>query len=380
MASVLNIVFNDFTRDSRVRKISRSLAAHGYAVRILCMYEEGLPRMEQKEGYTVTRFEIKSRKWKHIVLLRPLMYLEFIWKSLRYLRETDVLHINDVEPLPIGVIFRILSLGRVKLVYDAHELESAKKGVGPKGQKMVRIIERSARPFVSGFITISESVAKYYRETHGFDPVILFNCPPSVPYEGPNDGLRTEFGLTEEDIIFIYQGGLAPGRGIEQLLEAFSSLKKPHRHLVILGFGRLEELVKQADEAHSNIHFKASVPMEQLLRVTAGADVGFSMLSRDCENHETTLPNKLFEYMAARIPVIVSPVREMSRYVRDFGIGHVLQTNSPEAIVEVVEHIEKSELDRFKAALESYAGQFTWEVMEKKLIALYDQVCETPDR
>ena len=155
---------------------------------------------------------------------------------------------------------------------------------------------------------------------------------------------------------------------------AFQHSTREDLHLVVLGFGRLEEEVKEVASRTPNVHFKASVPMEELLKVTAGADIGFSMLSRDCENHENTLPNKLFEYIAARIPIIVSPVREMSRYVKEYDLGYVLEENTPEAIVAVIEGIHKGNLQQFKQALEGRSAVFTWEEQEKKLIALYDRV------
>lgn len=374
MARILNIVFNDFTRDSRVRKISHSLARDGHMVNVLCFHELGLPKSDEQEGYYIQRVEIRTRKLKKIKLLRPLMYLEFAIRTLLLTRKYDAIHVNDVEPLPIAILVKLMSFGRVKLIYDAHELESEKTGMGDRGRKMVKAIERLSFPMVNGFITVSRSIGEFYQRQFNIEPIILFNCPHRVDSLEKNDLLRQEFDIAEDGMIFIYQGALSPKRGLEFLIQGFEELQNPSKHLIILGFGQLEDMVKEKAADSEVIHFKPGVPMEELLAVTVGADVGFSLLSADSMNHDFALPNKFFEYMAASIPVIVSPVKEMSSIVRENNIGWVMEENDSESVKKVVLTVSKEGVERSRESLQGLREIYVWEEQEKKLQQLYRDV------
>ena len=132
----------------------------------------------------------------------------------------------------------------------------------------------------------------------------------------PTGALRARLGIEREPLV-LHQGAPAPDRGGEQLIEAMAEL--PAAHLVFLGsspFSGYEDGLRERAVAAGlgdRVHFLPSVPLDRLLEHTADADVGVSLLQDTCENHRLALPNKVFEYVAAGVPVVVSELPELTR-------------------------------------------------------------------
>ena len=139
-------------------------------------------------------------------------------------------------------------------------------------------------------------------------------------------------GIEREPLV-LHQGAPAPDRGGEQLIDAMAEL--PAAHLVFLGsspFSGYEDGLREQAAAAGlgdRVHFLPSVPLERLLEHTADADVGVSLLQDTCENHRLALPNKVFEYVAAGVPVVVSDLPELTRLVEQHGIGWTVAARRP---------------------------------------------------
>src|SRR5262249_47343357 len=148
---------------------------------------------------------------------------------------------------------------------------------------------------------------------------------------------RHALDIPSNDLIFFYQGVLDRGRGVETTLAAFAKAP-PGRHVVFLGFGRMQAIVEDYARRYPNIHFHPAVPPGELRQYTRSGDVGLCIISPLCLSYRYGFPNKLFEYMACGVPVIATDLPEIGAVVKAAGAGWTIE-NSPEALLSVVTSI-----------------------------------------
>jgi len=381
-ASVANVVFNEFRNDARVEKISRSLAEAGSSVMVFATEGEGLPAAEEQDGYRVSRPSSAScpvNRWRRVrSALRTCLSL------LRQRNDFDFIHCNDLEPLFFAVLAKWLSGGRLKVVYDAHELETEKHAVRGFRKVISRWAERWLTRSVDARITVSPSIADWYRDAHGVElPTVVLNCPPLREVQD-TIALRQALGIGEGVRIVLFQGGFSPGRGLPELLEAFEGESAPEGcALVFLGFGaahvagqELERQVVRAAEERPNVYFHPAVPQKELLELTASADVGVCFTEDMCLSHRYSLPNKLFEYAMTGLPMVVSDLLEMRRMVEGYDCGVVCERLSAAGIRAALDLLFRKDLKALGENARRLGEEHCWEKQEHKLIELYQSLLQ----
>ena len=372
--SITNIVLNDFRNDSRVLKISQSLAKAGYNVRVVAMHEQSLPMTENISGFEVQRIGLFFTRFSPNKFMHLFKYLEFTLRLLTRFNDHDIYHCNDLHALPAGVLLKAFSRRPVKIVYDAHEYETESRGV--KG------FERIFRRFLEGFlirftdrqITVSNSIAEEYARLYPIEkPAVILNIP-QFSNEARHDLFRQSLGIRKKQKIFLYQGGLSYGRGIEILLDAFDSADRSDNVLVLMGYGELEGAIRQRARESENIYFHNAVPPDQIPIYTSSADVGISTIENICLSYYYCLPNKLFEYLMAEIPVIVSDLFEMASLVNKYRLGAVAKENSVAGIRQAVTEMETFDLKEFSLRVKPFKTKYNWEVQERTLVDIYSDL------
>jgi glycosyltransferase involved in cell wall biosynthesis len=233
------------------------------------------------------------------------------------------------------------------------------------------MVERLFIRHAAAVITVSHSIAREYSRIYGIsEPHVVLNCPNYVELP-KTDTLRKIFGLSGAQKIFLYQGALATGRGIEIMLDAFSQRKDRDCVLVCMGYGPLEAMIKDCAQGSDNIFFHPAVSPDALLTYTGSADYGISFIEDLCLSYRYCLPNKLFEYLMAGIPVLVSNLVEMREFVETEGVGVVADDNSVNGFLGAVGRL----LERDDAGLRNRAREasrrYCWENQETVLRDVY---------
>ena len=268
-----------------------------------------------------------------------------------------------------------LSLGRKKLVYDSHEY--AINDIPNESRWSIRLkfaLEVSFIRFADRVITVSNGIAEEYVRLYGIDkPDIILNAPPYAE-AGANNLFRETFDIPTDKRIFLYQGGLGYGRGIELILEAFENLEKTNNVIVFMGDGPLEMLVRERAARFDNIYYHTAVSQADLLTYTSSADIGILYYENTCLNHDYCSPNKMFEYLMAEIPVIVSNLTEMKRLVESSGIGIVTQDGSQQSLQKAVLDSVQLEVPEILENINRFKKAFNWGVQEEVLIDLYREL------
>lgn len=378
MKSVLSIVFNNFLHDSRVLKECISLQKGGYSVRVAALHSGDLPEEDEIAGVPVTRIRLRTRQWSKNRLVQLIKYAELWLRLIRMARQVDILHCNDLEPLPVVVLAKWLVNRRAKIVYDAHELEFDKSDAQTKyyPRFLLRAAERFFIRHSDAMMVVSPLIADAYVQRYKIPrPVVVMNCP-NYRKPGPHEDLfREKFGIQAHQRIFLYQGGLSPHRGVELLLDIFPKLGDEYV-LVVLGFGLLVPMVEQAAEKHANIFYHPAVSPTELDRYTACADVGFCLYQGFSGNHNLTIGNKIFQYIMAGLPVVASNLEGL-KYVLTSQMGVVVQDfRDPGQLQEAIREIGTWKPEDYRPHLEAAARTYNWENQETALLTVYRSLYE----
>jgi glycosyltransferase involved in cell wall biosynthesis len=260
------------------------------------------------------------------------------------------------------------------LIYDAHELETETQGLSGLRQLVSRLVERSLIHRADAMIVVGEAIADWYQREYSMErPTVVLNCPDRSS-SGRADLLRTRLGISASQRIFLCQGLLAAGRGVEMLCEAWSKLSGPRPALVFMGNGPLEGLVEGVARRDPDVWRIPSVPPEDVLAYTGSADVGLCLVQATCLSYSLCMPNKLFEYLHAGLPVIVSNLPELSRVVRETAVGRVVASNDAASVAASVREMNGADLDAFASPVAAARRVYNWPAQADKLAALYQRL------
>lgn len=262
----------------------------------------------------------------------------------------------DWKTLPIAHAVRRRTGCRV--IYDCHEFATGEFLDNRKWRLLVRPhvreIERRGIAGVDGITTVSDGlaarIAALYRLAR--PPVVVRNIPDLAPMP---------FRATGAEILVLYQGLIAPQRGLEASIASVRDWA-PGRRLLIRGFGRpgyIDSLraLAAANGVQDRVSFAPAVPPDAITREANAADIGLFVMPGQSAQAEFVLPNKLFEYMAAGLALAVSDLPEMRRVVTTCGCGVLTEGTTPDAIAAAINRLEPAAIDAFKrASLEAAAG------------------------
>jgi len=368
---IANLVFNSFINDSRVLKESRSLANYGYQVHVLAHLDKNLVSFEKKDDFCIRRFSYLDRSVTRCKIVKLKAYLEYAKECINYCKDFDIVHCNDLNTLPIGFIVKKFFNKNVKIVYDAHEYETEVNGLKGLQKTVTQKLEKYLIKYADKVITVSDAIANEYVKNYNIKkPALVLNTPPYTEME-KRDIFRGALNIPKDKTIFLYQGGLSKGRGIEILLEAFQNISDKRSVIVFMGYGPLQNLVEKSAEEYDNIYFHKAVEPGVLLEYTSSADFGILFYENSCLNHYYCSPNKMFEYIMAEIPVIVSNLYEMKRLVQENKIGIVAKDNTSKGLQKAIEEALLLDQNKLRKNIQKVKKLYNWEKQEKVLVDVY---------
>ena len=379
MKNVISLLTNNFKHDNRVLKECTTLSKAGYNVTIVALHAEGLAVKEiLKNKLKVHRIQLKSRNWSKNRIIQLFKYAEYFYHLVKHHRKADIIHCNDIEPLPLAVMMKWFFNRKLKIIYDAHELEFDKKekGSGYYPQAILALTEKILIKNTDAMITVTPLIAEAYAKRYNIiPPKLVMNCTTYKTYVPSKDIFRKKFNIRADQKIYLYQGGLLPKRGIEEILTAFEQLDNQYV-IVFLGFGPLVNSVKKAVKENDNIFFHDAVSQAELPNFTCSADFGFCLLQGSTKNHQFALGNKIFEYIQARLPILCSNMPGFKLIMED-NMGIVIQNhNNIPAIKDASQEIQLLDPLKYLKALELAAKKYNWENQEKVLLDIYEGLYE----
>ena len=274
------------------------------------------------------------------------------------------------------------------VVYDARDiyLEAANlaRMRGPARRLLARA-ERGWARRADRVVTVNRPYAEVMASRFGVElPLIVMNCSyRNQPREPRQRRFHDVLGLPAERRVVLYQGGFSRDRGIEQLLAAIPEV--PNATLVLMGYGYLEDEIRSraADPAiRERVAVLPAVPPTELLDWVAGADVVAMPIQPTTLNHRLTTPNKLFEAMAAGVPVVASDLPGMAPIVGEVDCGVLVDPTDPHAIAaacrRLLEESPEAAAQRRARILRAAHDAYNWEGQLDVLLAEYGRLTGKP--
>ncbi|HWX87869.1 MAG TPA: glycosyltransferase [Solirubrobacteraceae bacterium] len=358
--------------DSRVRREAAALARAGHRVTVLELADSPGRSLE---GFT--RESVMPAAWMRRLpfhLYRVAFLAGFVVGILRV--KPDVVHAHDAAMLLPGAIGARLT--GAQLVYDSHELATSVPYRERSWAWFVGAIERLVVPRCAAIITVSDGIAARLRERYRLShtPTVVRNVT-ALRVQG-RGRLRERLGIGRDVPLVLHQGAPAPARGCELLVAAVAELADVW--LAFLGDPEpgYETTLRAAiarSGARDRVRLLPSVPLGELLAHTAEADAGVTLLQDTCENHRLALPNKLFEYISAGIPVVASDLPETRGLIECYGVGWCAAPGDLGSLTRALSAALGSREDRrLHQRLAEAARELSWAREQRRLLGLYSQL------
>lgn len=313
--------------------------------------------------------------------------LELAFGDLIDRLEPDVVHAHDMHL--IGVATR--AAGRAKLrgkslkvIYDAHEYVAGLSRYGARTRRSIAAWANHEREYIGQadrVITVSPAIARTLRSDHKLDhePTVVMNTPNPVDVSVEVSDIRSRIGLRSEVPLLVYSGGVTHARGIQTAVQALVDLPDAHLAVVCVP-GVANDAVRQlqqqalALEVEGRLHCLDPVKPDEVVAFLRTADVGLIPILR-YPSHEMSLPNKLFEYAFAGLPVVVSDMPSMKEFVDRTRIGEVFVAADAHDLAAKVRTV-LGDLDAYRerVADPAYQQEVSWSAQADTLRGLYGEL------
>lgn len=354
-------------------RIGQTLVSRGVfdEVCFLATYEGGLPREELlSEGQRVVRLGAPPQERNKVAHL--LSWMREVYRVGVKMRPA-CLNIHSLTLLPLGVLMKWRTGAR--LVYDTHELESKTSAAGPLRQAVYGVAERALMPTVDHTFVVCDSINEWYRTHYGIDTVTTIkNYPSLLQTDDAGIALRERIRAKAGDLVFLYQGRIAGGRGVGILLDAFADARLradgTMRHVVFMGDGPLRPQVEELSRTCPWVHWVPPVEPAEVLSMTRQADVTLCVGELLSDSYLLSLPNKMLESLAAEVPIVASDWPEMRRELEEGRFGWLIEPDA-EALVQAVLAATPAEIALRKEALAGWHATHNWEAQESTMVQRY---------
>lgn len=382
--------------DIRIDKEARALVAAGHEIILLCQADAGLSPLERIGDVTVVRHPGRRRSvWgRGQALMYALTGFDLHWGAslsafIRHWRP-HVLHIHDLYL--VGTAERVAGRWSVPVVADLHENYPASLQVWLHEPSALQRLtnhyglwqgreQRWVRRADHTIVVVEEARARLLEATR---------LPPDRITVVSNTEDPTQFLALPvlHDVIAPYQnrflvtyaGGFGPHRGLEVLIDAVATARDeiPDILLALVGDGpsrdRLEARASAAGCA-GNVLFTGWVGMAEVRTWIEGSAI--CVVPHNASDHtNSTVPHKLFQYMAAGRPVVVSSCLPLARIVRETGAGLVFEAGNAADLARCLLALRPAELRTEMAAAgqKAVAGPYAWSTDASRLTAVYGQL------
>ena len=264
-----------------------------------------------------------------------------------------------------------------KVVYDSHELYAEQEFSDLEKRKWKQL-EQKYIGYCDSVITVNNLIAQELKQRyHLLDEVyVISNALPSKNRVNINSKIfHQKFGLQDHAKVVLFQGGLSLNRNLEKLVESMAYVQNPLVNLVILGDGQLRSLLQSITIKHNlskKVHFHQAVTQEELLDYTSSADLGIIPYHATCLNNYYCTPNKLFEFIAAEIPILSAKLPSIENILNEFQIGLTADFASSSQISHALDSLFENEqiLKKYKNNLNKASKEIVWE--DKKFTSIFE--------
>lgn len=365
---VLFALTGDVRRNSRALRQLRLLGSAGLRTQIISFGNGGPPELDIPNTHLVQVPPTDMRGPLYFWTVHQMV------REIAVATEARAYHASDLYVLPSMAAAAGLHRGR--LIYDARELYAyVSSTVGrPWVRAFWRLIEHRYIRRATAVTTVSDGIADKLAEMYDIKrPSVVLNVP-----DQHRPTLRRSLRLSQDrspsEIVILHQGQLRPDRGCDILVDAMRDVGQAI--LVFLGDGPLRaSLEEQARDLKvaGRVRFVDAVEPDELLAYTASADIGVTLLEDTCLNHRLALPNKLFEYLTAGVPVLASDLPEIRKVVKDYEVGLLVDPTRRDDLVAGLNQavLDKSLREQWRRNIPRALETFSWKAASEHFLEAY---------
>lgn len=370
---ILISVTSDLSTDQRVNRTATTLKEAGFRVLVIGRVLKTSTEVQPKR-YRTLRFRLWAEKG---ALFYAFYNIRLFWFLLWH--HADILVSNDLDTLPAN--FLASRIKNIPLVYDSHEYFTGVPELShrPRVKKIWKWIEQFCLPKTTYAITVNDSIANLYKEEYKKEFQVIRNVPLTTkPFLNSREQLRQELKLPLDKKIIILQGaGINIDRGSEELVESMQYLKD--YLLLIVGGGDVLSKLKRIvvdKNLESSVTFIPRQPIEILRKYTGASNLGITLDKGTNVNYKFSLPNKLFDYIHAGIPVLASDLPEISKIVNQYNIGRICPDHNPKTIADCIQSMLNSEDDikLWESNTIKAAKELNWDKEKEKLLSIFKKI------
>ncbi len=358
-------VINDLVTDNRVLKTCKVLRELGYEV---VLTGRKLP-----DSLPLPNWPFKTHRMLLLFKTGPLFYLFFNLRLFLKLlfSKADLLYANDLDTLlPNYLVSR---MRKIPLIYDSHELfcEVPELLKTPLKRSIWQKLEGWIVPKLRHCITVNESIAAIFEERYKTKFISVRNISDKTT--GGIQKTKSDLGLPAEKRIILLQGaGINLDRGAEELVLAMKNVE--NALLLIIGAGDVWwVLEKQISELklQDKVKMIRKVPKAELMQYTGVADIGISIDKNTNLNYYYSLPNKIFDYIHAGVPILASHLPEIEKIIKTYNIGDFIPDHQPLNIATKINQVLSSEiLAQYRVNTRFASEDLSWQKEKEKLAAV----------
>ncbi|MEO6582810.1 MAG: glycosyltransferase [Ferruginibacter sp.] len=359
-------VISDLTTDQRVIRISNTLQQMGFEVFVIARKFKNSLSLDEYL-FTATRIHCYFRKG-------IMQYAEFNFKLFLKLLfcKTDYFLANDLDVLiPNFVVSR---LRNKKLFYDTHEYFTGVPELrnSPTKKRVWKFFEDWIFPNLTTVYTVNDSVKNKYHQEYGNQIGVIRNVPSAIKNIAPP---LIPMQWKNKQILLLQGAGINEGRGGLELLEAMNYLSTNYLLLFIGSGTQWHEIAQNriSWNLQGKVEMIDKLHPAKLQQYTAIAHIGFSLDSFADLNCLYNLPNKIFDYIQAGVPIIATGIPEVKQIMDRYKCGICIADNAPATIANAIKEMteDKQMHLQFKVNCEQAAMELTWENESVKLKAIY---------
>mgnify|MGYP001413069804 CR=1 FL=1 len=372
--NIIHITHTNPYKDSRILNITESVSIidNRFNQFIIGINKEKRFK-HKKKRIKIISLDLKSKSFPIFFKTFRKLFLIFEFNAKVLIKcisiRPKIIHCHDLAGLYIGIIAKLFL--KSKFIFDAHELEAQQSFVTPFEHILRSIYEFLPILLCDHLITVSPSIALWYKWKGAKKISIIFNKPVcEINKTKINELSFLEKSPPPNDLInIIYIGVLEKNRSIEKLLNLFESDKK--FNLYFLGEGLLENTIKEKMKKNINIFLHPFVHKDKVTSFIKGFDYSLCLIEPSSLSSYFSMPNKLFQSLASGVPVIVFNNPDISNYVRENNYGIVIEN-----INDIKNSLIKNNknINYFRENLIKNKNTFTWEDEFKKMKNIYQNL------
>jgi len=294
------------------------------------------------------------------------------WRLFQYIRQSSASHYVAVDPFALDLCVNAKRGGQARVFYLPFEYYRNHAGVNERRKRQFIRIEKRHIPATEAWIVCGDAILAEYVKAYGCAErahVVYNGWPKALPAQ--RKALRDAAGIAPEQIVLLYQGGISAARGVTDVVGALAHLPE-QVCFVVLGYGHgvdeLEQCARDAGVSH-RVKVLPAVKQQCLMDYTADADVGLIPL-RDIKSYRYACPGKLFEFIGAGLPLVVSDFPDLGRFVKTYGLGEVFKSGDSIDLARALQSLVISPAYRKQCSQNAqslHANTVCWEVQSKKL-------------